>query len=147
MNRKEVLRKKMKQKLNSQKQSERRNKSRIIQKKLFSQIEFLRSKRIMLYVSKGTGEVETTPIIKKSLMMGKDVVLPVTMVREKRIKPVYLKDLRQGLKKGPYGIYEPKESRTRKRVRIKDIDLLIVPGLAFDRKNNPGSFRFRLSQK
>ena len=46
-----------------------------------------------------------------------------------------LKDFKQGLKKGPYGIYEPKEFESRPS-RIKDIDLVIVPGLAFDRKNN-----------
>lgn len=136
MNTKEILRKKMKQKLISQKQSERRNKSRIIQKKLFTQKEFLTSKRVMLYVSKGTGEVETGPIIKKALKMGKSVVLPVTLVREKRIKPVYLEDRKEVFKKGPYGIYEPKESRYRRPVKIKDIDLVIVPGLAFDKRNN-----------
>jgi 5-formyltetrahydrofolate cyclo-ligase len=136
MSEKEILRKIMKQKLNLQKKSERRKKSRIIQEKLFSQKEFLASKCIMLYVSKGTPEVETGPIIKKALLIGKRVLLPVTLVREKRLKPVCLEDLRQGLKKGPHGIYEPKESKTRKSIRMKDIDLAIVPGLAFDIKNN-----------
>ena len=136
MNKKEALRKRMRQRLKCQKQSERRNKSRIIQNRVFAQEEFLRSRCIMLYVSKGTGEVETVPIIKKALLMGKSVVLPVTMVRAKGIKPVCLKDIEHGLKKGPYGIYEPKESKSRKTVRIKDIDLVIVPGLAFDEKNN-----------
>ena len=133
---KEVLRKQMKQKIGSQKKEERRRKSRIIQNKLFSQKEFLASKCTMLYVSKGTGEVETGPIIKKAFSLGKKVVLPVTMVREKRMKPVRLRDFEHDLRKGPYGIYEPKESKSRKAVRIKDIDLVIVPGLAFDRKNN-----------
>ena len=133
---KEALRKRMKQKLKTQKQLERRNKSRIIQRKLFSQIEFLESKCPMLYVSKGTKEVETGLIIKKALNMRKRVFLPVVLVRERKIKPVVFKDVEDGLRRGPYGIYEPKESKRTMPIKVKDIDLVIVPGLAFDRKNN-----------
>ncbi|MEE8317521.1 MAG: 5-formyltetrahydrofolate cyclo-ligase [Candidatus Omnitrophota bacterium] len=134
---KKALRRSMKLKIDSQSKSERRKKSTIIQKKLFARKEFLASKCIMVYVSKGTGEVETGPIIEKALRMGKKVVLPVTLVREKSIKPVLSRDLKHGLKRGPYGIYEPEESKSGKRpLRIKDIDLVIVPGLAFDRRNN-----------
>jgi len=138
MNKKEALRRKMIRKLNFQIRSERRKKSKIIQRKVFAQKEFLASKCVMLYVSKGTCEVETGPMIKKALSMAKRVVLPVTLVKEKKIKPVYLKDFKEGLKKGPYGIYEPKgsNSRTRRPILAGDIDLAIVPGLAFDRKNN-----------
>ncbi|MBU1147138.1 MAG: hypothetical protein KKD11_02200, partial [Candidatus Omnitrophica bacterium] len=64
---KETVRKKMKERLNRQTKLERRTKSKAIQKKLFSRKEFLTSKCMMLYVSKGTAEVETGPIIKKAL--------------------------------------------------------------------------------
>ncbi|MFC1509437.1 5-formyltetrahydrofolate cyclo-ligase [Candidatus Omnitrophota bacterium] len=136
MKEKEVLRKKMKAKINSQDKSERRKKSIIIQKKLFGQKEFLVSSCVMPYVSKGTGEVETGPIIKKALKMGKSVVLPVTLAKRRRIKPVLLRNLKQGLKKSTYGIYEPIETKSAKPIRKKEIDLVIVPGLAFDRKKN-----------
>ena len=136
MDRKRIIRKKMRQKLNHQSQSERRKKSTVIQKKIFAQKEFVSSKCIMLYVSKGTREVETGPIIKKAISMGKQVVLPVTLVREKRLKPVCIKNIERGLKKSEYGIYEPIESKYNRPARIKDIDLVITPGLAFDRKNN-----------
>ena len=136
MDRKEVLRKKMKTKLSRQKQSERRKKSRLIQKKIFRENDFLSSNCVMLYVSKGTGEVETGPVIRKALSMGKDVVLPVTLAREKRIKPVVLEDVKTGLGKGPYGIYEPVESKSNRSFKPKYIDLVVVPGLAFDRHNN-----------
>jgi len=78
----------------------------------------------MLYVSRGTGEVETGPIIKKALETGKKVVVPVTLVKEKNIKPVYLRDFRERLVKSTYGIYEPLESAKKRPVRIKDIDLV-----------------------
>lgn len=136
MDAKEPLRKKMKRKLGLQTRSERRRKSGIIQEKLFSKEEFLTSRCIMLYVSKGTGEVETGPMIEKAFKMGKRVVLPVTVVSERSIKPVRLRQLNEKLRKTAYGIYEPRCSESRRPVRTDDIDLVIVPGLAFDTKNN-----------
>ncbi|MBU1006886.1 MAG: 5-formyltetrahydrofolate cyclo-ligase [Candidatus Omnitrophica bacterium] len=136
MKEKETFRKKMKKMLKLQKQSERRKRSKVIREQLFEDKDFLASKRVMLYVSRGTGEVETGRIITKALNRGKKVVLPVTSVREKEIRPAIFKNSRQGMKKGPYGIYEPKISKVVKPVNVKDIDLVIVPGLAFDRKNN-----------
>jgi len=135
MESKKALRKTMKLKIESQKVSERRQRSRTIHKKLFSKESFLKSKCLMLYCSNGTGEVETGPIIKKALKMGKKVVLPVTLVKDRDIAPVYLRDIK-GLKKGPYGIYEPSGPLNKKSAGLKNIDLVIVPGLAFDGKNN-----------
>jgi 5-formyltetrahydrofolate cyclo-ligase len=132
---KEVLRKKILMKIKTQKESERRQRSKVIHKKLFIHEDFLKSKCVMLYCSKGTGEVETGPIIKKALRMGKKVVLPVTLVGDKNIKPVYLKDIRK-LEKGPCGIYEPKRTLNKKPAALKDIDLVIVPGVAFDKSSN-----------
>ncbi|PIW68787.1 MAG: 5-formyltetrahydrofolate cyclo-ligase, partial [Candidatus Omnitrophica bacterium CG12_big_fil_rev_8_21_14_0_65_42_8] len=135
MEAKEIVRKKMKIRMRYQKSSERRQRSRIIHKRLFLREDFLNSKCVMLYVSKGTGEVETGPIIKKALVMGKKVVLPVTLVRDKNIKPVYLEDIRK-LGKGPYGIYEPRGPLNKKPAALKDIDLVVVPGVAFDKNHN-----------
>lgn len=135
MRKKEVLRKKMKTKIENQKESERRKRSKEVHEKVFLNEDFLKSKCVMLYVSKGTGEVETGPIIKKALRMGKKVVLPVTLAKDRNIKPVYLRDM-MSLKKGPCGIYEPKAGLGTTPAALKDIDLVITPGLAFDRKNN-----------
>lgn len=135
MEAKKVLRRKMKLKIEGQKVSERRQKSRVVHKKLFSNEDFLKSKCLMLYCSRGTGEVETGPIIKKALTMGKKVVLPVTLAKDRNIKPVYLRDIKR-LEKGLYGIYEPKGPSNKKSAALKDIDLVIVPGIAFDKSNN-----------
>ncbi|MFH1782938.1 MAG: 5-formyltetrahydrofolate cyclo-ligase [Candidatus Omnitrophota bacterium] len=137
MNKKEKIRLEMKNRLNNQTVLERRKKSTLIQKKLFSKFEFKTSKCIMLYVSKGTGEVETAPIIKKAIKEGKKIVLPITLVKEKRLKPVLFDDSRDSLKKSSYGVYEPiRQKQDIRPVKLKDIDLVIVPGLAFDKKNN-----------
>lgn len=135
METKEALREKMKTKIKSQKILERRQRSKAVHKKLFIHEDFLKSKCVMLYISKGTGEVETRPIIKKAQIMGKKVVLPVTLVRDRDIKPVYLGDIRR-LEKGPYGIYEPRGPLNKKSAALKDIDLVVVPGIAFDKNNN-----------
>jgi 5-formyltetrahydrofolate cyclo-ligase len=135
MESKVALRKKIKSKMKDQKVSERRQRSRAIHEKLFLNEDFLRCKCVMLYTSRGTGEVETGPIINKALKMGKKVVLPVTLVENRDIRPVYLKDIK-GMGKGPYGIYEPKGPSNKKTAELKDIDLVIVPGIAFDKKNN-----------
>jgi len=135
MEAKETLREDMKIRIKSQKSSERRQRSRAIQKKLFQTEDFLRSKCVMLYVSKGTGEVDTGPIIKRALKMGKKVVLPVTLERDRDIKPVYLRDIKK-MEKGPYGIYEPGGPSNRISAELKDIGLVVVPGIAFDRNNN-----------
>jgi 5-formyltetrahydrofolate cyclo-ligase len=135
METKENIRKKMKIKINSQKGDKRRQRSRVIHKKLFIHEDFLKSKCVMLYVSKGTGEVETGPIIKKALTMGKKVVLPVTIVKQRNIKPVCVRGNCR-LEKGPYGIYEPRRPLNKKPAELKDIDLVIVPGVAFDKNNN-----------
>ena len=67
--------------------------------------------------------------------MGKRVVVPVTLVKERKIIPSELKNARLELEKGPYGIYQPKKQFMRK-VLLKYIDLIIVPGVAFDRQGN-----------
>ena len=133
---KDKIRKKMQQRLNAQKKTERRNNSKIIQKKLFKTREFLASRCIMLYISKGTKEVETGPIIKKAISIGKKVVLPVTLVRSSSIKPVYFQDIKERLVRGPYGIFEPEKAKAKNSVKKRDIDLVVVPGVAFDKKNN-----------
>ena len=135
MEAKEFVRKKMKMKIKSQKGSERRQRSRVVCEKLFLNEDFLKSKCVMLYCSRGTGEVETGPIIKKAVKMGKKVVLPVTLVRDRDIKPVYLRDIKK-LEKGPYGIYEPSGPLNKTPAELKDIDMVIVPGIAFDKNNN-----------
>ena len=88
----------------------------------------------MFYISKD-GEVDTIQMIKDDLRMGKKVVVPMTLVKEKKIIPSELKDYKKELSKGPYGIYQPKKPFMRK-VLLKDIDLVVVPGLAFDHSGN-----------
>lgn len=94
---------------------------------LASEPVFKRAKKIALY-HPIRGEVPTGEIEKLALKAGKIICLPQTLKAEKRM--VFA--LAGGdMIEGPYGIPEPDEHA--ERVDIMALDMVIVPGLAFDR--------------
>jgi len=125
---KKQIRSKMLLKLKEQKEEERDRKSRSIKQKLFKTRIFKKAKKIMFYIPID-GEVNTQEMIKEAQKLGKIVVVPVCK-KNRIIRPAILQK-KAKLKTGLYGIPEP----TRKRfIHPKDLDLVVVPGLAFDRK-------------
>ena len=82
----------------------------------------------MFYLSYA-GEVNTKEMIKKAIKQGKIVAVPVCNRKTKTITPHRI-GLKTRLKKGLYGILEPAK---RSLLPIETIDLIIVPGIAFDR--------------
>ncbi len=105
----------------------RRKKSQEIKKRLFSLKEFKKAHTILFYYSKGS-EVETKGAMEEALLQGKRVLLP--KVRGREICLGEIKDLEKDVEKGSFGIPEPKE--TSKKAIPKGIDLIILPGIAFD---------------
>ena len=81
---KHILRKTLLNKLKKHKAQERRKKSLAIKRKLFSLKEFKNARYVMFYVSKEE-EVDTSQMIKGALKLGKKVVVPVVLTREKRL--------------------------------------------------------------
>lgn len=123
----ESLRKRILKRRNREPEDLRRKKSRKIKKRLFSLEEFKKAHTILFYYSKGS-EVETREMMEEALLQRKRVLLPKVKGRE-----IYLgeiKDLKKDVEKGSFGILEPKE--TPKRATPKGIDLVILPGIAFD---------------
>ena len=88
----------------------------------------------MFYVSKHY-EVDTHQMIDESITMGKKVVVPITLKEEKMLKLSELKDRVKELIKSHYGIHEPGEKYIRP-VSFKSVDLMVIPGLAFDRSGH-----------
>jgi len=123
---KKNLRSRILSKLKIQKEEDRSRKSSVIKKKLFKQSVFKKAKIVMFYMSVG-GEVDTQEMIRESKAQGKLIAVPVCK-KNRTIKPCILED---GVRfvRGPYGIWEP---ASKKCIRVDDIDLVIVPGLAFD---------------
>lgn len=91
---------------------------------------YRKARWIMLYVATA-GEVATRPMIRQALADGKRVAVPLTLTTSRMIHPAELTQLGRGLTRGPYGILQPDPRRAR-RVPPKDLDLVVVPGLAFD---------------
>lgn len=112
----------------------RQQKSRLIKDKLLALNLFQSSSTIMFFLS-FKSEVDTFPIICRALKMGKRVVVPKTVPAEKKMIPSLLSDLKADLEPGLKGIMEPKMSLLRP-VAAQEIDLVLVPGVAFDRAGN-----------
>ena len=128
-NRKRQFRKETRSKLNNQTLEEALAKSRAIKEKLFRLSEFKLARLVMLYASM-EDEVSTKDMIEEALEMGKRVVLPRSVGQE--IVPKEIKKYAD-LEKASFGIYQPREEL--RNVNPKEIDLVIVPGVAFDEKN------------
>ncbi len=122
------LRTKILVKLQNQKEEDRNRKSRIIKRKLFRAFVFRRAKVVMFYMA-FDGEVDTQEMIRKARILGKIIAVPVCR-KNRQIMPCILKD-KAKLVKGLYGISEP---AVKKPIRPQDLDLVIVPGVAFDKE-------------
>ncbi len=109
-------------------------KSCIIKDKLLSLNCFKGAQTVMFFLSFGS-EVNTFPIIDKALKLGKRVVVPKTIPDRREMIPSLLLDLSADLEPGLKGILEPKASSLRP-VPAKEIDLVVVPGVAFDSYGN-----------
>ena len=91
--------------------------------------EFSGAKCVMTYVSK-QDEVDTTELIAEMLSSGKRVVVPLVDEEKKELVPCEIFDLKE-LRAGTFGVMEPDRNQIR-LVAEEDIDLIIVPGRAFD---------------
>ncbi len=108
-------------------------KSQLITETLFSLDSFTEARSILFYVS-ANGEVATHDMIKKTLLRGKRVIVPVT---DKKHHCLRLSRLRSwdDLALGAYSILEPKESCW-DITEIADVELAIIPGVVFDKQGN-----------
>jgi len=151
---KSKLRNRILAELKSQKEEDRIKKSRQIEKQLFNLPEFKQARIIMFYVSTKF-EVNTHDMIKKAIKLGKKVAVPVVSTDTSKAPPLKVTGgsacARKGspvdkmdaslisgqwqLQSGPYNIRQPKEEH-RNIVSPKELDLIIVPGVAFDDEGN-----------
>lgn len=144
---KNILRKTILNARDAMEQSEVIRKSKIIIDKLMSMEAWKDSNVIMSYVN-FKNEVITIDFIKKSLSEGKRVAVPlVTQISkedcsqskarkvEKMIIPCEIYNLDTDLERSSFGILEPKKDK-RREIDVRDIEMIIVPGIAFDINKN-----------
>jgi 5-formyltetrahydrofolate cyclo-ligase len=130
---KKTLRQKFLTLLTQQKEQDRLVKSRLIQKKLLARPEFVKARTILFYASFG-GEVVTFEMIKEATQLNKKIALPVIVKDRTEIIPT-LVEHPDRLTDGLYGIKQPNLSN-QTAVDPKNLELVVVPGLAFDRAHN-----------
>ncbi len=116
--------------LKTQKEEQRKQKTSIIKRRLLRSAEFIKAKTVMFYIA-FDGEVNTDEMIREAQRLGKQVAVPVCK-KNRQINPCRL-DPATRLMRGLYCIREP---RPRKPIKLKKIELVIVPGVAFDKKGN-----------
>jgi 5-formyltetrahydrofolate cyclo-ligase len=131
---KHKMREIMLNKLNKLKEVDRAKKSLLIKEKLFETSEFKKAKIILFYASL-TKEVDTDIMIKDAQEQGKTIALPVVEEGEKKIIPYLVSDFDSRFVIGAYGIREP-DKEFSEPISIDALDLVIVPGIAFDREGN-----------
>lgn len=122
------IRSKILYKLRTQKEAERESKSRAIKDMLFRLRVFNKAKRVMFYITFG-GEVETKDMIKEAQKLGKIIAVPIC--KKNRIIKACLLGKNSKMARGPYGIWEPVQKEC---LNLKYLDLVIAPGVAFDKK-------------
>lgn len=129
---KEQIRSKIHLKLKKNKEDTRDRKSRRIKNKLFRTKVFKNAKKVMFYIAL-KGEVKTEEMIKEAIKLGKIIAVPVCeKLKRIVIRPCIL-DANTKLIKGLYGVCEPAAKRY---IHPEILDLVIVPGVAFDKNGN-----------
>ena len=118
--------------LKTQKEEARCRKSDIIRRKLCRLAAFRKAKTVLCYVSLSY-EVKTRRFIEQMLKIGKRVVVP--KVRGRSLVLSEVEDPDRDLAPGAFGVLEPAPQACRP-VGVRDLDLVVVPGLAFDRRGH-----------
>jgi 5-formyltetrahydrofolate cyclo-ligase len=93
--------------------------------------EFLKARGVGAFASI-PHEINTYPILEGALSSGKKLFLPKVNKEKSHFDFFPVADLKN-LKSGPFGIQEP---TALKAADWEELDLVLVPGLAFDRKGN-----------
>lgn len=97
---------------------------------LASTKEFKQAQLVMLFMSTPT-EVETSTLAVKAWAEGKSIAVPRVDWDGKRMEPVEITSLETGMTTVKAGIREPIAGKV---VPLDLIDMVVIPGLAFDRK-------------
>jgi 5-formyltetrahydrofolate cyclo-ligase len=131
---KEQLRQQMRGRLVAHSAVDVQVKSAAIWERLSVLGEFATAARSLIYVSKAA-EVDTRGLIQQLLAMGRQVCVPWYNGATEQYVASELRDFALDLMTGQFGIMEPKPEAVRP-VNGDQIDVALVPGLAFDETGN-----------
>lgn len=114
--------------------------------RLFALPQYQSAKSVGLFLSMPKGEIETDPVLHHAIKSGKSVYVPQVgqnfekcdmellkvVIENPSLDEIFHKDW----PRNKWGIPEPPPDMPIENAKPGDIDLLIVPGLGFDRKGN-----------
>lgn len=126
---KKILRKEIITKRNNIDVTEKENMDKKILDRFYDSKYYKEAKHIFVYISYGS-EINTKEIITKAFKDNKKIYVPRTEFKTRLMDAVEIKSL-DNLIKSSYGALEP--SKEEPYVDPNKLDLIVVPGLAFDR--------------
>jgi 5-formyltetrahydrofolate cyclo-ligase len=129
---KTTIRKEILEKRKSQDPQVNATQSRSIMGTLIGRKEFQTADRILIYLSK-VGEVGTDHLLGRAFELGKRVCVPVMDRENDELRISELPGPEIDFRLGAFGVREPEEGDLN-FVSPDQIDLVVVPGLAFDRR-------------
>lgn len=132
-NAKKIIRQEVLLKRDSIPENIRKEKDAAIRQGIIRLPEFTDAKTILFYAS-FRSEADTSEMIKITLGQGKRATLPKVDKKNKKLLLYEIKDMSE-LMQGYMGISEPSVSEKR-LTEIDNIDLIIIPGAAFDVSGN-----------
>ena len=107
-------------------------KQEIIENNFMEFANFMESRTALLYMGT-SGEVSTAEIIKRSLDIKKEIALPAISGSKHSIHLLKINNYDKDLVKRKFNIIEP-DPKTCKKIAVDQIDIAVIPGLAFDEK-------------
>lgn len=128
---KKIFRKKMFRIISAQTSEQRKLNSDIISEKVFQLPEWKNANTIGITISQET-EIDTRKLIERAWEEGKKVAIPKCISKERRMD-FYIFTNDDQLEVVYFNLKEPNVDKTQ-FIHNEQIDLLIVPGLAFTRK-------------
>ena len=129
---KRELRQELRRRLSAIPPEELRQRSAAACRRLCAQEEYTRASVVLIFLSTAH-EVDTQPLALQAWADSKTVLAPRVAWDQRRMLPVEIQSLSSGVEEGYMGIREPVEGMP---VPVSDIELVIVPGLAFDEHGN-----------
>lgn len=132
MSSKQITRECVLNKRDSLDKQQRSYKGSLIVKNVLALPEYVSAQTIMIYLGFNS-EVPTLDLAARILNSGKRLVVP--LCHEDNIIPCIVTDLEQDISPGKWGIPEPRRDRICTLPPV-EIDLVIVPGVAFDLQGN-----------
>ena len=127
-----TLREKIKQQRERLSKREARERSKLILENLLTLPEFFRADVVHTFVSSKNNEVDTHELIRVLFKQKKRVIVPIAEKGAKLMKHSEIFSLGE-LSSSSFGILEPRMYRP---VSVADLQVIVVPALAVDRKGN-----------